>query len=749
MLNKIKKTLGNTFFLTILSTVLATNSYFFIERKSTNAFPLIFDNIKIHYLIYMVGFLSLVFYLYLSKNKRLLEGIKKINLILLPTEIVFILGLFVIHDTTTVHYVFYIFTGIYIIFNALLFIHKKGIEPKRKNRLDAGSWIKKQGIAYIFALILSLSTFGYFGIKDIENYAGVDEPLWTFDRIPSFWRNVMERDWKNTSISDKPGITVVEISGIGLLFSNPMEYADLESFNPEKDIRIMNKAFRLPLVIFCLISLLAFYILIQELLNKKIAILSVALISTAPILVGISRIINPDAILWVFAPLSIISYLIFLEKRNCFWLYVTGILLGLSILTKYVANIIYIFLFSLVFLEYIFGKKEDTKKEDFRAYLKKSFFNLISVILISLITFYIIFPETWVDPKKLFTGTIMSQAFSAIAPIFASILIFLMIDFLALKAKIIKVIFDFGLKKRKLIAFSILAIFSAFMLIVFVNTYLSMKFIDFESILSSPKTSYRNSPLFFIFSANFYPLFFASLPIVILGVSYSLICSFRKITKINKESKIIIYFIFFILAYYLGTTFNGVVSTIRYQVMLYPLLLIISAIGLHGIMKSIEKKIAFRNVFMFFLTALLIAGIFTLYKAKPFYLGYASILLPDKYIVDTKDMGDGSYEAAQYLNSLSNAEKMFVWTDKKGVCSFFVGKCDSFYDQKSFEKNEVDYFVLSSGRESKFVSVGRGRPNLPYDFSELYASSDYEFFIAIGERPGNYVKIISAEKFKK
>lgn len=728
--------------LTIISIILALNSYFFIERKSTNAFPMIFDNIKIHYLIYTICFLGLgyIFWKFFRKQ-NIFQTIKIFLFTFLPAEIVFILGFYILHTETKAHFFFYFLSGFYLLIWALFFMETKNNfhSPEKINPLK---WLKNQGLAALIILFITLCTFGYFAINKIENYAGVDEPLWTFDRIPYFWKNVGEMDWKNTSISDKPGITVVEITGIGLLFNNPMEYAQLDNFDPQKDIRQMNKAFRLPLAIFCLLSLILFYIFIQELSSKKTALLAAILIATSPMLIGMSRIINPDAILWVLAPLATLAYLIFLQKETRFWLYLSGILLGLAILTKYVANILYIFFFGLIFLEYLFK----TEKENLAQYLKKSFTQIFSVVLISLITFFILFPETWVNLGKLFTGTVLSQAFITVAPIFIALFLFLITDIFILKNKLTRPIFNFFFKNKAHLASFIIILFSIFIIFSFLNTYLEMKWVNFEEILSSPKTSYRFNSFLTIFSANFYPLIFASLPIVILGLTGAIISFFKNKKENDSENKIIFYFILFILLYYFASTYNAVVSTIRYQVILYPLLLIISALGIKQGIKCLKYKYSFELISIF----LLIVGIFTLFSAKPHYLGYASFLLPQNHIVDVKDMGDGSYDAAQYLNTLPNAQSLFIWTDKKGVCAFFVGRCDSFYDTLSFKnKPAIDYFVISSGRENKILNETRGKTNLPYDFEKIYNSTKAEFSIFIGNREGNYVKILKAEDFKR
>src|SRR3989344_7847943 len=117
-------------------------------------------------------------------------------------------------------------------------------------------------------------------------------------------------------------------------------------------------------------------------------------------------------------------------------------------------------------------------------------------------------------------------------------------------------------------------------------------------------------------------------------------------------------------------------------------------------------------------------------------MGYASTLLPRAHFLDIKDMGEGSYEAAEYLNSLPEANMLNVWTDKSGVCDFFVGNCFSFLDASIFSKHKIDYFVLSSGRKSRTMKMTLYQP-----LKNAYFSENAIYKLEIGGRPNNYVKV--------
>ena len=111
-------------------------------------------------------------------------------------------------------------------------------------------------------------------------------------------------------------------------------------------------------------------------------------------------------------------------------------------------------------------------------------------------------------------------------------------------------------------------------------------------------------------------------------------------------------------------------------------------------------------------------------------------------------MGDGSYEAAIYLNNLPDAEKLVAWTDKRGVCAFFVGTCRSGFDFEDMEK--IDYFVVSSGRESRTSKMTAGKviggDKISEAINKFYSENVYDYKLEIGGRPNNFVKIISGEK---
>ncbi|EKE11938.1 MAG: hypothetical protein ACD_14C00064G0003, partial [uncultured bacterium] len=154
-----------------------------------------------------------------------------------------------------------------------------------------------------------------------------------------------------------------------------------------------------------------------------------------------------------------------------------------------------------------------------------------------------------------------------------------------------------------------------------------------------------------------------------------------------------------------------------------------------------------KHSFAIFSLFIVLLSSISLIASKPFYLSYASSLLPKENYLDVKDMGPGSYESAQYLNSLPDAENLTIWTDKKGVCNFFKGSCygDLSYDE--LEGVSLDYVVVSWGRKSRTTSMVRSSRRLSisetFNFAKYYDQKENVIYeLLINDRPGQYIKII-------
>ncbi|MDO8241143.1 MAG: glycosyltransferase family 39 protein [Candidatus Moranbacteria bacterium] len=693
---------------------------------------------------------------YFFKNKfNLLNLLQKILILYLPTEIVFIYGL---QKTTELSPNIGIASAIYTLALAL-FIVLHGLNSDKLTLIENTQPKTKSSVLIAIAIFSIMLTSLLFGNYHIGKMAIVDEPLWTFDRIPDFWKNVGERDWYNSRVSDKPGLTVAMLSGTGLFFEkNPQYFENMPWVNneiiSEKAIENFNYAFRFPIWLFVILSLPIFYLLLKKLIGQSSALLSISFIGLSPIMLGNARIINPDSILWIFVSLSIITYLIYLKTVRKADLFLSALFLSLGILTKYTANILYFFFLALIFAEYIFNH-EKYVKESFYVYLKKHLLNYGLLVALSFAIFYACYPGVWEKPSRVLIGTIYSQAFEPLWPFFASVLGFILLDLLALKSFLMSAIVNFFVKFKRTLFVGISSVFLASILATLANVYLGMKFFDFENILASPKSSFAATSALGFFLSNFYPMIFGISIVALLTIIVFLILSLQNKTKLNQQSVLTaFYLMLFIIAYYLGAVASHVASIIRYQIVIFPIIFIIAGIAGSELFRIfiLQKNDGAQKIFLkqiIFFVGLLIVLFASLWQSKPFYMSYASVLLPEKYYLDIKDMGEGSYEAAHYLNSLPNAKELNIWTDKQGVCVFFVGKCHSALSAKTFATRKIDYFVVSSGRKSRTTKMSSMIFINGASFLDIYNSEKFVQKIELGGRPNNFVKIVETNSIKK
>jgi len=706
----------------------------------------LFTSARFFYILSFISFITLIILLF-KKHFNFIQFTKNFLLLTLPTEIALLVATNMKHG---LHWIFYIATGVWLLILSLIIIYKWSQKHPDKN-------LSKQSVKYNFITVSILLTVMIlhlgFGLYHLGKSAYVDERLWTYSsqkRIEKYWNNIIQRDWKNTRPSDKPGVTLAILSGPSLFFVTPSDFFK-DMISDKESFAHMLFVMRLPLVIFSTLLLVLFYHVVSTILNTKIGLLSTIFIGLSPILLGISRLINPDALSWIFIPLTLYSYFAYQKTKNKNWIYIAGILLGLGLLTKYITNLIFPFFFIFLFIENLFEKHS---KEELRENLRNTLSNIGIISLISVMTFYILYPGTWVVLNRVLIGTIWSEPFLPVWKYFLAFTSILALDYFFNRSSIILWVTQKLYIIRSLILVSIPLIFFITIIFTLYHTYLAQNPIDFEAMLASPKTivnevHFQQNAQALI--TSFYTLIFGISPIALTGVFFTLFFFIKKNTSIKISQKIFIWnMLFFILIFYIGSIYSTTIPTVRYQIILYPIILTISAFGWYYFLKTIQLN---KNIyFNIFIVIIIMTSAYALYIIKPFYFSYNSLLLPKDNIINIKDMGDGSYEAAQYLNNLPNAKNLNIWSDKNGVCTFFVGKCVNIVRKSDFIENgpHYDYFVISKGRESRTIDLSRAysqmRPDYPVRLDLLYSSPDAIFEIFPGNRPINYIRIIPEEK---
>jgi hypothetical protein len=188
-----------------------------------------------------------------------------------------------------------------------------------------------------------------------------------------------------------------------------------------------------------------------------------------------------------------------------------------------------------------------------------------------------------------------------------------------------------------------------------------------------------------------------------------------------------------------------IVTNARYSIILYPFISIFGAIVIIELFKSF--KLDKRKNIPIVSAVILLLGIIQFWQIKPFYFSYTNFLLPQKYTVHDS-WGHGSYEAAEYLNALPEAEKLIIWSNSDTVCRFFKGQC---LRSRKINLNLVkpDYFVISKRGALKernhfeFTADSEYEKNSEYYFKNL--DNNYIWQILVDNRPENFIKIVKFE----
>lgn len=688
------------------------------------------------YISFVIITILCIIWIYLQQIS-LIEKIKTFLLILLLPVLLFFIA---IHTwETALHDIFPAAIGFYFVIYGLIFIYQYHKKHNQKRDPLTNAPIKKY--RYITGIIVAIAicTHLFFGISNIGKASYVDERLWVYDRIEQYWDNIKELDFKNTRPSDKPGVTTAIMSGPGLLFFDPSDFN--EGNQNKQHLERLFTALRIVPFIITSFLIIAIFLLTQKLINTSTALFTTIFISLSPLLLGISRIINPDASLWIFFFICFLSFSLYLKNNTLTFLYITGIFLGLSLLTKYTANIFFIFFFLLIFVDTVLHKN---KISNISTHLKDKLIQYGIMVFIALSIFYIFYPGVWVKHDRLLLATIQSEAFASTWIYFALLLALIIIDIFFLDSLFLQKIITFLHKYKKIFINIITSVFIISIIFVIYNVYTQMSLFDFMKMIESPKSIYRETNIFILYISTFYPLIFGITPIVLFSFLFAVIRIF-----IHKKWKVsytlVFYSILFILLYYIGSITNNVVPIVRYQIILYPLVIFIASIGLYDFVRIFSHKYIFiiiTSIFIF------IVGVIQLHNLTNFYFAYNSPLLPKKYIINTKDMGDGNYEIAQYLNSLPNAKNLLIWTDKRGICQFFVGDCNNMIKDPTLETiaQDIDYYIISQNRKHHIIELTKTlshRPSYNLRLDRLYDPSIQSIHsLYPSNRQSHYIKII-------
>ncbi len=624
----------------------------------------------------------------------------------------------------------------------------------------------------VFLTVFAFASFGWYHLGKFET---TDEHLWKYKRIGDYWEGWREWKLEKTYINDKPGVTVAIFAGLGLIAEpNPgqnelevlsAEEAKLFEDYQEDKTEATNIHFRLPILVVSVIALIAFFLLTQSIFQSfTLSLLTLLLIGTNPILVGIAQVINPDSFFWFFGFLSVLCYLGFLFQDKPRFLLATGILTGFALISKYTAFLLFP-LFGLFLLGYILFSIDEPKAILSRQLIIKHVIAFLKIFVLATLTFFILLPATFLDPSLFFKGASQFLDPNKWPYWVAGLGLLALFVFTAWKHGTdnrLLALQNWMKGQSLLMTRSVVLILGAILLVSLINVWTGQALAPVEALRDA---AYANEPQAFNFKPvllktaplyekwfevglmEIFPFVFSLTPILFIGLVLGLIGLWRNI--FSSRTKIIVFAVFsFILLYLFATYQARVVTNARYMIALFPLIALASAVTLDEWIRRLIKEELQKKAFVLITSLIFIVGVFTLFSLRPFYFSYTNFLLPHEQSIHDS-WGHGFYEAAVYLNRLPDAKNLVIWSNSNTVCRYFVGKC---LQSRQIDLTQVtpDYFVMSK----RGVIKVRNQPVLknnpwPERDTAYYVEKvqkDPEWQLLINDRPDNFVNIVRFEK---
>lgn len=622
-------------------------------------------------------------------------------------------------------------------------------------------------------LTLGIALFFGFGWFHLGKFETVDEHFWKYDRIGDYfagWKQgLKEGKWKKTRVNDKPGITVALVSGTGLLIEpNPESHRIRDPKQTENDFYTLydtdrterlNTAFRLPILLTNTLLLILFFFLGKRYFARSdTALFATLFLALSPIVIGISQVINPDALLWSFGGNALLAFLIFLKEFSFRFALLSGIFFGFVLLTKYTGNILLpaFLLLGMLFL-FVRFETEYRDTEALQRTVKKIFAGLGIVFLSGIAVFSIFLPAAIENTKYLFSGTLDSPAMQAVRFPFFGLLLVIAFDLLLFRSQYLHHLLRFCSSKKPFLFGAIAIIPLLFILLSLTNVYGKEFLFPIDNIressveedsLAFPSFAEASIPIWFLKAMTVqFSMFVFSLPALSFLLFIGLLAWMIRSGK-NTAPEFAIIFLFvslFLPLYMAGGLLSDVLVNPRYSILLYPLL----ALALGAFVSLLSEK-AHRYTpplrTLFFGSFILFFGFFSLFSSKPFSLNFENALLP-RHLTFADSWGYGAYEAAMYLNSLPNPETIEIWADRSGICQFIKGKCHR--DHEIDPNHSPDYFVFSrrgSLRHPFEWDERKGVPNHPTTYYYEQGKTNPEWKLEINGRPDNFIVIVKSEE---
>jgi len=201
-------------------------------------------------------------------------------------------------------------------------------------------------------------------LAPLGRYVTPDEPAWVYRSI-RFADALAAHTWAAVPSTGHPGVTTMWLGALGVAMQRVLDptgsavHLDwirrMAWLAPENDAAFRRLVFflssgRIAVALTTILGLIALYVLLVHLFDRRVALLTAGLLAFDPFMVGHSGLLHTDALLATFSGLSVLCLLGIVRgsSRPWAWSLASGVLAGLSLLTKSLA--VFLFPFAALFL---------------------------------------------------------------------------------------------------------------------------------------------------------------------------------------------------------------------------------------------------------------------------------------------------------------------------------------------------------------------------------------------------------------
>jgi len=505
----------------------------------------------------------------------------------------------------------------------------------------------------LIALLLVILTIFIPRIMELGQFVTPDEHLW-LTRSANFYYALGQRDFAATNQIYHPGVTTMWIGTAGFLSRYPeyrgsgMGQIDSDTLHnyintiPDLEPIDLLLAAKYLMVIAHTVILGISYLYTRKLIGLEAAFTAFILIAFFPFHIGLSRVLQLDAMVSNLLLLSLLAFIYYLYKRNFRELAVSAIAAGLSLLTKSPAFLLIPVILVLLRIDTI--KKISTSiNRSIKFQIRLLDYPLLFWVVICIIVIIIFWPAMWVKPFQTISDVLSWIGEAAGGghewPVFFN-------------GQIIE------------------------------DGNLGLKYFYFY-------------PVTFLFRST---------PVVLIGLLIAIPGFLKKWEPFN-EARVnltLLGLCIFIAIFTIGLTLVGKKFD-RYFLPVYMPLTILSTIGWVSLTNWLQKKFPewLPNYRKYFILAVIIifqlAGVFQTY---PYYFTYYNPIVggskkaPDIMLIG---WGEGLDQAARYLNEKENAEelKAISWYARGPFSYFFNGESRDLHPATSPDNKYWNLFLSS------------------------------------------------------